>query len=37
MGVKLESLALKKENRLTIFENVVLRNMFRPKGGAVTE
>jgi hypothetical protein len=36
MGAKLESLTLKKENRLRVFEDRVLRRIFGPRRGKVT-
>jgi hypothetical protein len=37
MGVKLGLLTLKDEHRLRMFENRVLRGIFRPKRDEVTE
>jgi hypothetical protein len=36
MGVKLGSLTLREEHRLRVFENRVLRRIFRPKKDEVT-
>jgi hypothetical protein len=37
MGVKLGSLTLKEEHRLRVFENRVLRRIFKPMRGEVAE